>query len=41
VALGKGRVFLLGFGAEQRGQPHGTFEVLFNSLYYGVMPEKP
>ena len=37
VPLGKGRVILLGFGVEQRGQPHGTFKLLFNSLYYGVM----
>jgi hypothetical protein len=35
VSLGKGRVVLLGFGVEQRGQPHGTFKLLFNSLYYG------
>lgn len=38
--LGKGRVILLGFGVEQRGQPHGTFKLLFNSLYYGAA-ERP
>jgi len=34
VSLGKGRVVLLGFGVQQRGQPYGTFKVLFNALYY-------
>jgi hypothetical protein len=39
--LGKGRVILIGFGVQQRGQPFGTFKVLFNALYYGAMqPEK-
>ena len=37
VPLGKGRVVMLGFGVEQRGQPHGTFKLLFNSLYYATM----
>ena len=36
VPLGKGRVVMLGFGVEQRAQPHGTFKLLFNSLYYGA-----
>jgi hypothetical protein len=36
VPLGKGRVVMLGFGVAQRGQPHGTFKLLFNSLYYGA-----
>ena len=35
IPLGKGKVILLGFGVQQRGQPHGTFKVLFNSIYYG------
>jgi hypothetical protein len=36
VPMGKGRIIMLGFGVEQRGQPHGTFKLLFNSLYYGA-----
>jgi hypothetical protein len=39
--LGKGRVILLGFGVEQRGQPHGTFKLLFNAVYYGAMTSGP
>ena len=36
VGLGEGKVILLGFGVKSRAQPHGTFKLLFNSLYYGA-----
>jgi hypothetical protein len=34
VPLSNGKVILLGFGVQSRGQPHATFKMLFNSLYY-------
>lgn len=33
VPMGKGKLILLGFGVQTRGQPHGTFKLLFNPLY--------
>jgi hypothetical protein len=33
--MGEGQVFLLGVEAAFRGQPHGTFKLLFNSIYAG------
>jgi Zinc carboxypeptidase len=35
ATVGKGRVFLLGPEVTFRGQPHGTFKLLFNGVYYG------
>jgi hypothetical protein len=32
ATLGRGRVVLIGFGAQFRGQPHGTFKMLLNPL---------
>lgn len=36
VPLGKGRIVLLGFPAQFRGQPYGTFKLLFNAILYGA-----
>ena len=32
VEYGKGRIVLLGFSVQHRGQPHGTFRLLFNAI---------
>jgi hypothetical protein len=34
VPYGKGKIILIGFPAQYRGQSYGTFKLLFNSLYY-------
>ena len=33
--LGKGHVVLYGNEVNWRAQPHGTFKLLFNGIYYG------
>ena len=33
--IGAGEVFLLGVEAAFRGQPHGTYKLLFNAIYFG------
>jgi hypothetical protein len=37
VTMEKGHVILFGFRVQNRAQPHGTFKLFFNSLYYGAM----
>jgi hypothetical protein len=34
--VGEGKLFLYGPEVAFRAQPHGTFKLLFNGLYYGV-----
>jgi hypothetical protein len=37
--VAKGRLFLFGPEIVFRGQPHGTFKLLFNGVYYGSAQE--
>ena len=37
--MGEGKLFLLGVEAAFRGQPHGTYKLLFNSIYAGPAKE--
>jgi hypothetical protein len=41
ASLGKGHVVLFGNEVLWRGQPHGTFKLFFNSLYYGSATPQP
>lgn len=36
ASVGKGKVFLYGPEITFRSQPHGTFKLLFNGIYYGT-----
>jgi hypothetical protein len=37
VRYGEGKIILLGFAVQHRGQPHGTFKLLFNSILASSM----
>ena len=39
--VGEGKVVLLGPEVNFRDQPHGTYKLLFNSLYYGQASSAP
>ncbi len=41
ASLGEGKVVLLGPEVNFRDQPHGTFKLLFNGLYYGSAKPAP
>lgn len=42
ATVGKGKVFLFGPEILERAQPHGTFKLFFNAIYYGTaVPGKP
>jgi hypothetical protein len=36
AAVGRGKLFLYGPEIIFRGQPHGTFKLLFNGIYCGA-----
>jgi Zinc carboxypeptidase len=41
ASVGKGHVVLFGNEVLWRGQPHGTFKLFFNGLYYGSATPQP
>jgi len=36
VPFEKGNIIIIGFPAQYRGQSHGSFRYLFNSIFYGA-----
>jgi hypothetical protein len=41
VAVGGGNVVLIGFRSQFRGQPRGTFKLLFNSILFAGLKQPP
>jgi hypothetical protein len=41
VRYGAGRIVLLGFRVQSRGQPHGTFRLLFNAIQRSTLADIP
>jgi hypothetical protein len=39
VSYGEGRIVMLGFRIQNRGQPHGTFRLLFNAIQRSTLPD--
>ena len=38
VEYGEGRILLIGISVQRRGQPHGTFRILFNAIQSSTLP---
>ncbi len=38
IEYGRGHIELIGIGVQRRGQPHGTFRILFNAIQRSTLP---